>query len=89
MSTMQGGWQELFQAAVLEVDPVQLREKIKTAITAIEQLQRERAEIVPDRQEEQQLTDALSTLRLLERTELSDSIAATPQLGKGLAGVAI
>jgi hypothetical protein len=88
-TTQDDGWQALFRAAVLEVDPVQLREKIKRAAAAIEQLHKELAAGVHARQEAQQLTDALLTLRLLERTELSDSGAGSPQRGEGRDGVAI
>jgi hypothetical protein len=83
MKTIQDdGWQDLFQAAVLEVDPCQLREKIKRAVAAIEQLHKERALVAHARQEAQQLTDALLTLRLLERTELADSGTGTQQRGR-------
>jgi hypothetical protein len=89
MTTNRNEWQEMFQAAVLEVDRVQLREKIAAAIAVIEQLRQELAVVSQARVEAQQLTDALMTLRLLERTELADSAASTRQLGRGSDGAAI
>ena len=71
------------------MDPVQLREKVRMAIATIEQLHKELAMVVHARHEEQQLTDAWLTLRLLERTELADSSTGTPPHGKGCDGVAI
>jgi type II secretory pathway predicted ATPase ExeA len=89
ITTQNDGWQGLFQAAVLEVDPMQLGNKIKAAMAAIEQRHQELPNVVHARDEAQQLTDAAMTLRLLQRTELGESALTRLQSGEGSEGASI
>jgi hypothetical protein len=76
-------WQDLFKAALLEVDRAELRPKIEIAWAAIQ----ERSEGLRldgsegGLAEAQQLTDALQTLRSLQRTELKEPCAVPGGMG--------
>jgi hypothetical protein len=70
--TQDGLWQELYRAAMLELDPTKLVKKIEAARTAIER----RNEELPGsnrngsaEEERQVMTDALENLRALQRVE--------------------
>jgi hypothetical protein len=83
ITNQSGGWQELFQAAILETNVIQLREKIEAALAAIECRFLELPALSHARNEAQQLVDATQTLRLLQKTELRDTEISGPQDGKG------
>ena len=67
MTTQNLSWQELFTAAMLELDPTRLEQKIKTANVAIQERLRELQAGRTD--EARQLTDAVLSLRSIEKTD--------------------
>ena len=79
----ENSWQELYKAALLEIDPTGLRQKIEIARAAIqERSQGLRLDGSEGRSAEaQQLTDALLTLRSLQRSELKEPCAVEGALG--------
>ena len=56
-------WKELYQLAILELDPIKLPERIADARRAII----ERLEVTPQAYEHQELNDALNGLRVIHR----------------------
>jgi hypothetical protein len=82
-----GKWEDLFKAAMLELDPVQLRKKIEAARTAI----RRQSEQVRDPNgssidEVRAMSDALQSLRVLEKTELNSPSEANQRPSQPIAG---
>jgi len=68
-------WKQLYECAILELNPTILRERIAIARTAI----LDRAEDVltgPPNDEHRALNDALRTLRLLEEVAAQENTAA-------------
>jgi len=60
------GWEQVYQAALLEVDPAKLRDRITQAYAAI-QAYRDEASRNNSKLDYQALSDALSNLRVLRR----------------------
>jgi hypothetical protein len=70
-------WQQLYQAALLEVRPEQLRQRIAAAEKAMEQRLEELRQTDPGSSAEQQaIADALRSLRVL-----ADSECTVPRTG--------
>jgi hypothetical protein len=63
----QGKWQELYQAALLEVDPCRLAERIQQAYEVM-RVQMALGHQNGNGAERQALSDALANLRVLRRT---------------------
>jgi hypothetical protein len=84
-------WRKLFQAAILELDPVQLHERIEAASAAMQQ----RVEKLmgnydgDSREERQAILDALHTLRTLRRVEFLSPEEPGTQNGKMRGGEAL
>ena len=81
-------WQCRYEAAILELDPAKLRDKVGLAKSAIQQHLEDlnRAPDVGSTEEQRTLADALTTLRVLERVELKARLAARSQTGLDVAG---
>ena len=65
-STQDQRWYRLYEAAVLELDPKRLKDRIDAAMTVID----ERLLMVPRSSEHQMLLDAIHTLAALRRNEV-------------------
>ena len=76
-------WQELFKAAMLELDSVKLQENIEAAVSAIQERMDELKLSGPDvnSAEVQRMYDALSALRTLHRME--SRVAEAPHEQRG------
>jgi hypothetical protein len=61
----ENGWQELYKAAILELDPMQLQDRVKAAESAI--TARASLGVQISRYERSAMDDALSALRMLKR----------------------
>lgn len=61
----ENGWQELYKAAILELDPMQLQDRVKAAESAINA--RASLGVQISRAEQRAMDDALSALRMLKR----------------------
>ena len=61
----ENGWQELYKAAILELDPMQLQDRVKAAESAI--TARASLGVQISRDERRAMDDALSALRMLKR----------------------
>jgi len=64
-------WEEAYEAAVLELDQVQLPERIRVATTVLQESLQRLGESPQDSHERQWIEDAMRTLEMLRRTELS------------------
>ena len=87
MTNQNLSWQELFTAAMLELDPTRLEQKIKTANVAIQERLRELRGGRTD--EARQLTDAVLSLRSIEKTELRDAAVTSVQREQTFEGPSI
>lgn len=65
----ENGWQELYKAAILELDPMQLQDRVKAAESAINA--RASLGVQISRAEQRAMDDALSALRMLKRGRAS------------------
>jgi hypothetical protein len=63
-------WQHEYQAALLELDPKQLMERVKAAETAIFNRLQAMSRITDSHAERQTIEDALACLRVLKRENL-------------------
>jgi hypothetical protein len=61
----ENGWQELYKAAILELDPMQLQDRVQAAESAISA--RASLGVQISRGERRAMDDALSALRMLKR----------------------
>lgn len=69
-------WRDLYGAAMLELDPAVLRQRIGAARAAIQRRTEELTGSIHDcsaREERQQIADALENMRTLERVEFKSS----------------
>jgi hypothetical protein len=82
--TMQVGWRELYQAALLELHPEELRTRIDDAEKAIQQRITElRQDDSSSNEELRALDDALRGLRVLISTECKSPPSALSRLVPG------
>ena len=73
-------WLELYEAAILELNPEQMRSKIRLAHEAMRERQTELRNLRDDSlQEQRAIFDALSNLLALERVELKSSCSGSRQ----------
>jgi hypothetical protein len=89
--TQTAQWQDLFKAAMLELDPDKLRGSIETAVSAIQQrldeLRLKQHEV--SLAEVQQMYDALSTLRTLHNIELKITVGPGGERARASDGEAV
>jgi hypothetical protein len=79
---VKGLWQELYKAAMLELDRAQLDHRIEVAHAALQQRMKDlpRSNYHGESQaEEQAIADALQNLRTLQRVEFRTSPAASTE----------
>jgi hypothetical protein len=81
-------WQCRYEAAILELDPANLRDKVALAKSAMQQRLEDlnRAPDAGSTKEQRTLAHALMILRVLERVELKARLAARSQTGLDVAG---
>lgn len=72
-------WQELYRAAMLELDPIKLRQRIEDANEAIQNYREEIKSSNPTgrAEERQQMADALDNLRALLKVEFKSPSKTT------------
>jgi len=84
--TMNVGWQELYQAALLELRPDELRRRIDEAEKAIQQRIVELSRNDSSSEEERRaMDDALRGLRVLASTECKPPLSTNPSLARNKA----
>src|ERR1700676_3812338 len=84
--TMNVGWQELYQAALLELRPDELRRRIDEAEKAIQQRIVELSRNDSSSEEERRaMGDALRGLRVLASTECKAPLSTNPSLARNKA----
>jgi hypothetical protein len=74
-------WQDLYEAALLELDPIELRNKVEVAHAAMRQ-RCEELRLIPDAgslEEQRAIADALTNLGVIERFELRSAIPHSSQ----------
>jgi hypothetical protein len=64
---VEGQWRDLYRAAILELDPKRLQARVKAAEDAINLRALSGARV--SRDEQREMIDALSTLRILKRKQ--------------------